>query len=497
MATEARKQIQGLIDEDKLVEAERLAASNLDTFRSKGENAGVATMLLATAEVALAGMKAAQALKAAREAWPLAKSLDKKLQAEVLVMMVAGLNMSGQSKEAVRAATSSLPMVAEAKEPALEAGMHHGLAVAHLKLEDADDALESAEKALNLFRGAQDKQGEAKALTTVAKAQRVLGRFDQAIATAKEAAALWRKMGQAAGIVAAVETMSDAQAAQGYPKAALLAAEEELSLLQKSGTNTKNELIMMEKVAQVAADQGQQLEALRTMEDMIKVCKNANDPVSEAQRTLRAAEMHMEMNHSQDALRLAKEAEELFRAQAMSSQAEDSKKLQTKIFVSRGQHAKAPHRQEALLALKSFVRAVEQREVDQVKQFEVDLDKAASAIKDTEMSTALESLFERDPTALGFLEQQGWDLDSFKVPTKIYQYPHKAFYLTTIAGGMNFGPQFRSVNPYRKGKQEEDPRACSVCCLPETEAWQGQMLYRHGIMDAGIQAAGSFNFPPF
>jgi hypothetical protein len=296
--------------------------------------------------------------------------------------------------------------------------------------------------------------------------------------------------------VACVETIIDAQAAQGFPKAALQAAEEELSLLQKAGVNTKNELIMMEKVAQVASDQGQKLEALRTMEDMIKVCKNADDKVGEAQRTRQAAEMHAEMNHSQDALRLAKEAESLFQALDLKDDVEEAKKLQTAIFVKKGQHSKAPHRSEALLALKSFVRAVEQREIDQVKQFEVDMDKAASAIKDAEMSTALESLFERDPAALSFLEQQGWDLASFKVPTKIYQYPHKAFYLTTIAGGMNFGPQFRSVNPYRKDKVGEDPRAMSVCCLPETEAWQGQLMYRPGIMDAGIQATSSFGFPP-
>jgi tetratricopeptide (TPR) repeat protein len=500
MATEARKKIQDLIDEDKLNDAERLAATNLDSFRSRGENAGVATMLLASAEVALAAKQASQALKAAREAWPLAKSLDKKLQAEVLVAMVNGLNMSGQNKEAVRAATSSLSMVAEAKEPALEAGIHHALAVAHLKNEDSDDALESAEKALNLYRGAQDKGGEAKALTTVAKAQRVLGRFDQAIATAKSAAALWRNMGQAAGIVAAVEIMSDAHAAQGYPQAALNAAEEELNLLKKSGGNMKNELIMMEKVAQVAADQGQKLQALRIMEDMIKHCKNAKDPVSEAQRTLRTAEMMMEMNHSQDALRLATEAEELFRAQAMSSQAEEAKKLRTQIFVSRDQHGKAPHRSEAVLALKSFVRAVEQRQEEQVKQFEAELDRVAAALKDAELSKALESLFERDPGALSFLEKQGlqgFDLDSFKAPTTVYQYPHNAFYLTSIASGMNFGPQFRSVHPYRVGKSSDaNPKACCVAQLPETEAWQGQLLYRHGIMDAGIQATSQFNFPP-
>lgn len=494
MAAEAKTQIRALIEEDNLAEAERLAAQNLDSFRSKSDNAGIATMLLMTAEAALAGMSAQKALKAARDAWPIAKGLDKKLQGEVLVAMVNGLNMSGQSKETVRAANSSLATVAG--DPSLEAAMYHALAVAHLKLDDHEDALEAEEKALNLAKSAGDKKAEAVSMTSIAKAQRGLGKFDKAIETAKEAAALWRSMGQAAGIVACVETISDAQAAQGFPKAALVAAEEELSLLKKAGCNTRNELIMMEKVVQVASEQGQNLEALRAMEDMIKVCTNAGDKKNEAQKTFQAAEMHMEMNHSQDALRLAKNAEDLFQSLNMKSRAEDARKLVTKIYVKKGQHSKAPHRSEALLALKQFVRAVEQRETDQVKQFEVDLDKASSAIKDTEMSTALESLFERDPTAISFLEQQGWDLTSFKVPTKIYQFPHKAFYLTTVAGGMNFGPQFRSVNPYRKGKIGDDPRACSVCCLPETEAWQGQLMYRHGIMDAGIQASGSFNFPP-
>lgn len=497
MAAEAKRRIQDLLEQDKLEEAEKLVAKQLDEFRAKSDNAGTATMLLMTAECAMAQVQASKALKAAREAWTIAKGLgDQALTAEILLAMVSGLNMQGNAREALKAASSSMTMVADAKTPALEAKLHHAVATAHLKLEDADDALEAEEKAMTIYKSLKDKNGEAASLTTIAKAQRVLGRFDQAIATAKEAATLWRSIGQAAGIVAAVETMNDAKAAQGYPKAALADAEEELALLKKAGANTKNELIMMEKVAQVATDQGQKMEALRTMEDMIKVCKNANDQLGEAQRTMQAAEAHAEMNHSQDALRLAKEAEQLFAALGKQSEVEASKKLQTSIFVKKGQHSKAPHRSEALLALKAFVRAVEGREVDHVKQFEIDLDKASSAIKDTEMTNALEALFERDPTALAFLEQQGWDLSSFKSPTIVYQYPHKAFYLTTIAGGMNFGPQFRSVNPYRKDKANEDGRACSVCVLPETEAWQGQLLYRPGIMDAGIQATGSFGFPP-
>jgi len=350
---------------------------------------------------------------------------------------------------------------------------------------------------MTIHKSSKDKKGEAVSLTTVAKAYRMLGRFDQAISTAKEACGLWRSLSQAAGIVTALETIADAQAAQGFPKASLAAAEEELSLLRASGASVAHELMLMEKVAQIASDLGEKVETLRTMEEMIKVCKNNGDKAGEAQRTLQTAEKHSEMSHAQDALRLAKEAEELFVALGDKDSEEEAKKLQTSIYVKRGQHTKAPHRSEALLALKSFVRAVEQRELDQIRAFEADLDRAASAIKDTEMSTALESLFERDPEALQFLEKQGWDLENFKSPTKIYQYPHKAFYLGTIAGGMNFGPQFRSVHPYRKDKpSDKDCVVLSCNFLPITESWQSMLAYRHGIIDAGLQSSGAFAYPP-
>merc|ERR1719247_1268401 len=212
------------------------------------------------------------------------------------------------------------------------------------------------------------------------------------------------------------------------------------------------------------------------MEAAIKVCKDAGDKAGEAQKTLQTAEMHSDLSNSQDALRIAKDAEGLFNALGDADNAEEARRLQTKICVKRGEYKQAPHRQEALSALKSFLRAVEQREMDQVKKYEIELDKASSAIQDTEMSTALKSLFERDKGAVAYLEKQGWDLSSFKDPTLMFQFPHKAFYLNTIAGGMGFGPQFRSVHPWKKGLLAEEAhtrRGMSVNQLPETESWQG------------------------
>lgn len=498
MVAEAKARMKTLLEEDKFSDADALASLELAKARTKGETSDLVTSLVSVAEVALARLQAERALKVAREAWPLAKqSGDKILQAEVLVSMISALILKGNTKEALRAASTSMTAVKEAGQAALEASLLHSTAVAHLKLEDALDALEWEEKAMAIHKMRKDKTGEAVSLTTIAKAYQLLGRFDQAISTAKLACGLWRSLGRAAGIVTAMETIVDSLAAQGFPEASLSAAEEELSLLRESGANAANELMMMEKVALIASDLGEKEEALRTMEEMIKVCMNHGDKVGEAQRTLQIAEKHAAMNHSQDALRMAKEAEKLFACLGDTDAAEEAKQLQTSIHVQRGQHTKAPHRSKALLALKSFVRAVELRELDQMRAFEVELDSTASAIKDTEMSIALESLFERDPEALQFLEKQGWDLESFKSPTKLYHYPHKGFYLGTVAGGMNFGPQFRSVNPYRKGKpSEKDCSVLSCNLLPMTESWQGMLAYRHGIIDAGLQSSGVFGYPP-
>lgn len=498
MVSQAKRHIEALIEKDNWLEAERNASTEARRFREQNDDAGAATMLVLLAQAALAQKESSKALKAAREAWPLAQGTpNKELQAEVLLAIIDGLNMQGSAREALRAMPTSIPIAQESGNRALEAGMLLGQAIAQLGLQNAVDAAEVGESALAIYKSIEDTKGSATAMNTIAKALRLVGRLDDALSRAKEAASLWRNLGKAAGVVMAVDTIIDVQRALGIPKAGLVAAEEELSLLREAGVSKRNELIMLEKVIQVATDQGEKLAAMRFIEEIVQVSRKAGDKGVEANRTKQAAQMYFEMNQTQDAVRMAKEAEALFKGLGLSVDVEDMRRLQSSIYIKRGQHNMAPHRDEALLALKSFVKAVEDRHHDNVKQFEVDMNKAATAIKDTEMSTALEALFDKDPTALAFLEKQGWDCTAFKVPTKIYQYAHNATYLTFIAGGMNFGPQFRPVHAYRKDRPcDEDCRPMAVCSLPETEAWQGQLRFRPGIMDAGLQSCTSYGFPP-
>merc|ERR1719387_2453102 len=114
-------------------------------------------------------------------------------------------------------------------------------------------------------------------------------------------------------------------------------------------------------------------------------------------------------------------------------------------------------------------------------------------ITETDTFDALSPIFAaNDPEVMTFLVNQGWELKtSTGEPTKIKMWNHTVFYMNTIYGGMNFGPQFRHVNPYRVGKFEEEkgktkktPINISVSQLPATDGWQHDMLYRPGILDA-------------
>jgi hypothetical protein len=92
---------------------------------------------------------------------------------------------------------------------------------------------------------------------------------------------------------------------------------------------------------------------------------------------------------------------------------------------------------------------------------------------------------------MSFLTGQGWE---FKKGSgeKLFMkhYDKTTFYLNTIYGGMNFGPQFRHVNPYKVWNPYKDEKNSgmdlfiTVSQLPGTDQWQEDLQYRPGIEDS-------------
>merc|ERR1711879_723060 len=116
--------------------------------------------------------------------------------------------------------------------------------------------------------------------------------------------------------------------------------------------------------------------------------------------------------------------------------------------------------------------------------------------KDGDMQEFLANLIEKDPGAIEFLEDQGWEFTktaadgaAFKTQTRFFD--HKFFYLNTIFGGMGFGPQFRSVNPSKVTMKNNNHFGITVSQLTETESWQMHLNWRPGYMDSGIQNGGT------
>lgn len=242
----------------------------------------------------------------------------------------------------------------------------------------------------------------------------------------------------------------------------------------------------------------EEAEAIKKMEAEIDVLKQTGDKSGEATKRMQLAEKHMDLNHWEDAVRELHEALPILESLGQLDRVERSKELLTKLYATKGKTDKAPYRSEAVMALKSYVRAIEARDLDQIQSTQVDLDRTRQALKDSEFSNALESLFDRDPSALAFCEQEiGLDVSRFKVQQTIYHYPHNAFYLQMLMTGMGFGPQFRGVHPHRMGKRTDpNVKVLAVAQLPETESWQGTLQYRPGIMDAGIQKGATMMWPP-
>lgn len=198
----------------------------------------------------------------------------------------------------------------------------------------------------------------------------------------------------------------------------------------------------------------------------------------------------------QEATKEADLAQNAFRQAKYRPGQDKALQLMSGLFVDRGQPEKAPTRSEALKCLGELCKATEMRKADEVKELETKLNNFGSVLSDTDLAESLQPLFAKDPEAMEFLEKEmGWEFGAKGAgggpSTLIKQYPQRLFYLNNLMGGMGFGPQFRGVNPHRVDRA----MAVSTSQMVETEAWQMNLGFRPGILDAGLQVQGVMGFP--
>jgi len=345
-------------------------------------------------------------------------------------------------------------------------------------------------------------EGVFTVVSTYTAASIAAGVIEEALGTVEEMLGFFKKsdnvVGEASTLLASAE-LSLAQGAEedgsGYCVKALKAANKELEKVRTSG-NKKAEVELLEVVTKthdVMEEPYGALESAKLAKDLYQAM---GDFLGVGNMLLAIAVQERKQGYVQEATKTAEQAEKAFRSAKSKTGKEKALRMISGLFVERGQPEKAPTRTDALKCLSSLSKATEMRKVEDCKELETELNSYGEVLGDSDLAEVLQPLFAKDPEAIEFLEKElGWDFGAKPggggKGNSVRFYPQKSFYLMNVMGGMNFGPQFRVVNPHRVDKEF----AVSVSQLPETEAWQMELGFRPGYMDSILQVQGAFGFP--
>lgn len=361
-----------------------------------------------------------------------------------------------------------------------------------------DSSLSLVSDALSESRGGGGPGGRADEgflLAASAELLTALDRHQVALRDAESAVSLFHDLKHAAGSSAALRALFRAQLALGSPHEAVRAANTELDAAREAN-DFPLVAAVLDAVADAHAHLGEPLSAIHAARQAAEMHRRNGSREAEGCSLHTVAKMRWALGEVAEATECARQALAAFVDAKCTAGEEQARTTVSSLLAQRGQLEKAPNRPPAVQALKDLVAAVQNRNEEELRSAEKRLESMRDLVRDREIVERLSPLLKKDPSTTRWLSLMGWNFgDASMDGTHIKQYPHEAFYLHTIVGGMNFGPQFRSVYPYRKGRKIEDIVALEVAQLPDTEAWQMDLGYRPGIIDSAIQNLAVCGYP--
>lgn len=481
----------------------------LERCRRRGDRLAEAHALLAIASLHNSTLEPDLALEAAervRNLGDLGQIVEKGLS-QVLTVAYLTKRETAKAAEAARKLLAAVQLEGN-KESEAEAWQALGAALATSE-EGSSEMLEASQKALALYRQIGHRAGQASALLEVSRAVLLLRLSKDGLASANESLNLFRELGQTKGMISALELIIQAHAIQNDPAVGLRIANHEFEAMRRMG-DQRGQADLADLLAHQHAMLREPISGMHYARQALQLYGALGDLAGQAWSLHTLAEMQRMEGQMGEATMTCQQSLAAFKMLGSRRGQERASALLSALFLERGLPEKAPDRNKAVRALRDFSEAVRGGNVEKAKAVEEKLNSLRNLVTDEEIAGILGPLFQREDSA-DFLEKElGWQLPNRdKLPREagdgdrprgdlIKSFAHKTFYLANIFGGMNFGPQFRGVNPWRKGNPAEDGIencwAMSSSVLPETDAWQQELQFRGGIMDSGLQVGMIFTF---
>jgi len=371
------------------------------------------------------------------------------------------------AKDADLEVTKLAKELIESSKPEVKGAACLGIAKLRLKAELMLHAVDGqsnvfapAEEALKFFREAQERRGEASALNTLAQAHLIAGDVGRAISSAKEANHVAAGF-QDKSIAAAIQdTLCQAHIAQGDQSKALLAAKERVGLLETIGSQNEAGLRSMVDALSTLADmqlqRGMKEASKANAEKMATICQKLGDKQKEA------------LANSTISLALAKS----------------------------GKAEQAPNRAKAIAALERAMAAVERKSENDFKKWWYEVE-SLGGVTDKDIKQSLDKIREHGggpPGMDAFLRAVGAPFIDKGTPNTIHQFTKRNMYVVFRTGGIQYGPRYQCVTPFRLGDTGGKALSCLKPCS-QSDFWEFNVGYHTGILDGSLQSGSVIGSP--
>jgi hypothetical protein len=309
-----------------------------------------------------------------------------------------------------------------------------------------------ANEALKLFRESSEKHGEASALNTVAQAYLVEGDVANAISSAKESNRIAVGLRDKSVAAAIQGTLCQAYVAQGDQSKATQAAKERVSLLEAAGSQDEAALRSLVDALSILADmqlnRGMKEASRVSAEKMAKICEQLGDTEKQAK--------------ANKSLSLA--------------------------LVKSGKAEEAPNRAKAIAALERAMAAAERKSEADFKKWWYEVE-SLGGVSEKDIRQHLGKLREHDiPGLEEFLRDVGAPFAAPSKPSQIDQFTKRYMYIFFRTGGIQYGPRYQCVSPYRVGEAGSAKALSHLRPSSESEAWELMLGYHTGILDGSLQS---------
>lgn len=323
-ADAARSKGAGLADALRLVtkamaaqkkcdEALALAKDELANFRKSSDRDGEAKMLLSLAEAACSkgapeGLQ--EAMRSATEARSLFAS-DKKMESISLVVLawvscLMPMDKEKNSKQATVMAMKAKELCQEVGYKKGEAEALHALACAHCVGGASEEALRSADEALDLYLETKNKRMAAFEWLTMAGWHLKEGRADKALSDSEDAQEIYEML-KSPRELDAMKVLFAAHVAEGKPNRARRMAKDALSRFEAEG-NKRAEAVTLELLFQAYNSSGRTREALSASERALQITQDLGDKTLECKQLTAMATLQFGMGELDKALVLGEDA---------------------------------------------------------------------------------------------------------------------------------------------------------------------------------------------